>query len=54
MAEDGGYIKVTNSLVKSNYLCILGPKYVLICIVRDLVIRVKTVEMMNHYEVRTW
>ena len=54
VAEDGGYIKVTNSLVESNYLCVLCPKFVLILIVRDLVIGVKTVEMMNHYKVRTW
>ena len=54
MGEDGRYIKVTNSLVESNYLCILGPKFVLTFIVRDLVIRLKRVEMMNHYKVRTW
>ena len=54
VAEDGGYIKVTNSLFESNYLCVPGPKFVLIFIVRDLVIRVKRVEMMNHYKIRTW
>ena len=54
MAEDGGYIKVTNSLVESIYLYVLGPQYVLNFIYGDLVIRVKTVDMMNHYEVRNW
>ena len=53
VGEDGGYIKVTNSLVESNYLWVLGPTFVLIFIVRDLVMRVKRVEMMNHYKVRT-
>ena len=54
VGEDGGYIKVTNSLVESNYLCALGPKFLLIFVVRDFVMRVKRVEMMNHYKVRTW
>ena len=53
MAEDDGYIKVTNSLVESNYLCVHGTTFVLIFIVRDLMMRVKRVEMMNHYKVRT-
>ena len=53
VGEDDGYIKVTNSLFESNYLCVLGLKFVLFFIIRDLVIRVKRVEM-NHYTVRTW
>ena len=51
--EDGGYIKVTHSLVQNNYLCVLGLKFVLIFIDRDLVIRVKRVEMMNYYKHKT-
>ena len=47
------YIEVTNSLVENNYLCVLGTTFVLIFIVRDLVIRVKRVEMMHHYKART-
>ena len=49
-----GYIKVTNSLVESHYLCVLGTTFVLIFIVRYLVIRVKRMEMMHRYKVRIW
>ena len=42
-------LQLTTSLVESNYLCVLGPEYVSNFIDRDLVIRVKRVDMMNHY-----